>query len=142
MPIHVRKEIRDVMKIRAPSDASDAVNAKLKTAHAAVAYMLHGTYPWIGHIHGNRYLFMVVFHPSHGQITTNRMYLPMDIGDIHGFSTKSMKKQPNIDTVASHFLILFPHQSTPVEAIQTTPAASHIDVMIVRYRRPLFLLIW
>ena len=44
-------------------------------------------------IHGNRYLFMVVFHPSHGQITTNCMYLPMDIGDIHGSSTKSMEKQ-------------------------------------------------
>ena len=66
-------------------------------------------------IHGNRYLFMVVFHPSHRQITTNRMYLPMDIGDIHGSSTKSMKKQPNIDTVASHFLTLFLHQSTPIE---------------------------
>ena len=92
-------------------------------------------------IHGNRYLFMVVFHPSHGQITTNRMYLPMDIGDIHGPSTKSMEKQPNIDTVASHFLTSFPHQSTSIEAIQITPAASHIDVIIVRYQRPRFLLI-
>ena len=25
-------------------------------------------------IHGNRYLFMVVFHPSHGQRFINRMY--------------------------------------------------------------------
>ena len=60
-------------------------------------------------IHGNRYLFMVVFHPSHGQISINRMYLFMDISDIHGSSTKSIEKQPNIDTVINHILILFPH---------------------------------
>ena len=29
--------------------------------------------------HGNRYLFMVVFHPSHGQTSTSRMYFAMDI---------------------------------------------------------------
>ena len=57
---------------------------------------------------------MVVSHPSHGQISTNRMYLPMDIRDIRGSSTKSMEKQPNIDTVASH--ILTPPIPTPVNA--------------------------
>ena len=41
----------------------------------------------------------------------------MDIGDIHGSSTKSMEKQLNIDTVASHILILFPYQLTLFEAI-------------------------
>ena len=92
-------------------------------------------------IHGNRYLFMVVLHPSHGPITINRMYLPMDIGDIHGSGTKSMEKQLNIDTVVSHFLTLFPHQSMPVETIQITLSASHMNVMIVRFRRPLFLLV-
>ena len=92
-------------------------------------------------IHEDRYLFMVVFHPSHGQIIINRIYLLMDIGDIHGSSTKSMEKQTNIDTVINHFLTLFSHQLTPIEAIQITLAASYIDVIIVRYRRPLFLLV-
>lgn len=68
-------------------------------------------------IHGKRYLFIIVFHPSHGQIIINRMYLPMDIGDIYGFSTKSMKKQSNIDIVISYFLILFSYQSTSIETI-------------------------
>ena len=108
--------------------------------------MLHGTHGSATTmdgilIHGDRYLYMFVFHPSHGQITTNRMYLPMNIGNIHGSSTKSMEKQLNIDTVPSHFLTPFPHQSTRVETIQVTPSASPMDVMIVRYRRPLFLLV-
>ena len=30
-------------------------------------------------VHGNRYLFMVVFHPSHGQTSTSRMHFAMDI---------------------------------------------------------------
>lgn len=58
-------------------------------------------------IHENRYLFMIVFHSSHGQIITNRIYLLMNIGDIHKFSIKSMKKQSNIDIIVNHFLILF-----------------------------------
>ena len=115
-------------------------------AGGSIRYMLHGTYESATSmegilIHGNKYLFMVVFHPSHRQITINRMYLPKDMGNIHGSSTKSMEKQLNIDTVASHFLTSFPHQSTPVEAIKITPSASHMNVMIVRYRRPLFLLV-
>ena len=52
-------------------------------------------------IHGNRYLFMVVFHPSHGPIIINRMYLPMDIGDIHGFSTKSMENRDEVERLFS-----------------------------------------
>ena len=99
-------------------------------------------------IHGKRYLFMIVFHSSHGQIIINRIYLPMDIGDIHkyigdiyGSSTKSMKKQSNIDTVISHFLILFSYQLTSIETIQITSATNYMNVIIVRYRRPLFLLI-
>ena len=52
-------------------------------------------------IHGKRYLFMVVFHPSHGQISTNRMYLPMDIAYIHKISTKFMEKQPNMSALFS-----------------------------------------
>ena len=68
-------------------------------------------------IHENRYLFIVVFHLSHGQIIINRMYLSMDIGDIHGSSTKSIKKQSNIDIVINYFLILFSHQLTSIETI-------------------------
>ena len=62
-------------------------------------------------IHGNRYLFMVLFYRSHGQISTNRMYLPMDIGDIHGASTKSMEKQSNMPPLPASFPTPFPHQS-------------------------------
>ena len=65
----------------------------------------------------------------------------MNIGDIYKFSTKSIKKQSNIDIVVSYFLTLFPHQLTSIETIQITLATSYIDVIIVRYRRPLFLLI-
>lgn len=36
---------------------------------------------------------MVLFHSSHGQISTNRLYCPLDIRDIHGPSTKSVEKQ-------------------------------------------------
>ena len=77
-------------------------------AGGSIRYMLHGTHGSatsidIILIHGIRYLFMVVYHPSHGQITTDRMYLPMDIGDIHESSTKSTDKQLSIDTVASHY---------------------------------------
>ena len=76
--------------------------------------MLHGTYGSATFmdeiiIHGNRYLFMVVFHPSHGQITINRIYLFIDISDIHESSTKSIEKQPNINIVISHFLTSFSH---------------------------------
>ena len=84
---------------------------------------------------------MIVFHSSHGQIIINRIYLLMDIGDIHEFSTKSIKKQPNIDIVVSHFLILFSHQLTSIKTIQITLTASYMNVIIIRYRRPLFLLI-
>ena len=50
------------------------------------------SYPWIMYIHGypiaamdmmnrhgNRYILMVTSHPSHGQNSTNRLYLPMDM---------------------------------------------------------------
>ena len=49
------------------------------------AYMLHSFHgyfrsmdrilrPWMEYLYGNRYLFMVVFHSSHGQKSTNGMY--------------------------------------------------------------------
>ena len=69
---------------------------------------------------------MVIFHPSHGQISTNRMYLPMDIAYIHGVSTKSMEKQPNMPPLPASF----PLHSHTNQAIQTTPFASHIDVIM------------
>ena len=59
--------------------------------------MLHGTHESAISmdeifIHRNRYLFMIVFHSSHGQIIINRIYLSIDISDIHESSTKSMEK--------------------------------------------------
>ena len=41
----------------------------------------------------------------------------MNIGDIHKFSIKSMKKQSNIDIIVNHFLILFWYQLTSIETI-------------------------
>ena len=35
-------------------------------------------------IHGDRYVLMVVLHLSHGQKSTNKIYLPMDILNIYG----------------------------------------------------------
>ena len=62
-------------------------------------------------IHGNRYLFIILFYGSHGQISINRIYLPIDIGDIHEASTKSMEKQSNMPPLPASFPTPFPHQS-------------------------------
>ena len=64
-------------------------------AVGSIRYMLHGTHGSATSmdgilIYGNRYLFMVVFHPSHGQITTNRMVLrPLALTIIPPFPSRA-----------------------------------------------------
>ena len=74
------------------------------------------SYPWITYIHGypiaamdmmdghgNRYILVVTSHPSHGQNSTNRLYLPMDMPPIPWIGTKYMEKPAkcatNIDPI-------------------------------------------